>query len=238
MQHCPHCQRSYQRKTFYDRHVAVCNILCKSKRDRALDAEEQSDMPTMHDLYKVVMEMTLKYNALEQKFKDMEKFVNIKKQKLDIVVWLNAKYSTATAVDYMTWFNTITVKREHLDVLFQTDYVNGVVKALLDALHREDDSPVRAFNEKPNLFYIFQNREKQWSIMDDECYLKLMYLLDKKFMIEFGKWTEENKDKLYLDDFTLIYAKNVKKIMATREHLYSRIKRELYNKLREDLEFY
>ena len=70
--------------------------------------------------------------------------------------------------------------------------------------------------------------------MDDECYVKLMYLLDKKFMIEFGKWTEENKDKLYLDDFTLIYAKNVKKIMATREHLYSRIKRELYKKLQED----
>ena len=179
------------------------------------------------------MEMTLKYNALEQKFKEMEKFVNAKKQKLDIVVWLNSKY--LNTVDYSTWFNTITVKREHLEILFQTDYVNGVVKALLDALLREDDNvPVRAFSEKPNVFYIFQNKEKQWSIMDDECYLKLMYLLDKKFMVEFGKWTEENRDKLYLDDFTLIYAKNVRKIMATREHLYSRIKRELYKKLQED----
>lgn len=234
MHHCPHCQRSYQRKIFYDRHVAVCNMLCKSKKERVLDAEEQSDIPTMRDLYKVVMEMTLKYNTLEQKFKEMEKFVNAKKQKLDIVVWLNAKY--LNTVDYMTWFNTITVKREHLEILFQTDYVNGVVKALLDALLREDDKPVRAFSEKPNMFYIYmeQNKKKQWSIMDDECYLKLMYLLDKKFMVEFGKWTEENKDKLYLDDFTLIYAKNVRKIMATREHLYSRIKRELYKKLQED----
>ena len=233
MHHCPHCQRSYQRKTFYDRHVAVCNMLCKSKKERVLDAEEQSDTPTVRDLYKVVMEMTLKYNTLEQKFKEMEKFVNAKKQKLDIVVWLNAKH--LNTVDYSTWFNTITVKREHLEILFQTDYVNGVVKALLDALLREDDNvPVRAFSEKPNVFYIFQNKEKQWSIMDDECYLKLMYLLDKKFMVEFGKWTEENKDKLYLDDFKLIYAKNVRKIMATREHLYSRIKRELYKKLQED----
>jgi len=236
MQHCPHCQRSYQRKIYYDRHVAVCEILCKSKKERVLEVEEQSDTPTMRDLYKVVMEMTLKYNALEKKFNEMEKFVNSKKQKLDVVVWLNAKY--CKAIDYTTWFNSITVKREHLEVLFQTDYVNGVVKALQEALCREDASvqPMRAFSEKNNMFYIFL--EKQWSIMDDECYLKLMYLLDKKFMIEFGKWTEENKDKLYLDDFTLIYAKNVNKIMATREHLYSRIKRELYKKMQEDLEFY
>ena len=233
MLHCPHCQRSYQRKIYYDRHVAVCEILCKSKKERLVEAEEQSDTPTVRDLYKVVMEMTIKYNTLEQKFKDMEKFVNAKKQKLDIVVWLNAKY--LNTVDYFAWFNTITVKREHLEILFQTDYVNGVVKALLDALSREENndfSSMRAFSEKPNMFYIFM--EKQWIIMDDECYVKLMYLLDKKFMIEFGKWTEENKDKLYLDDFTLIYAKNVKKIMATREHLYSRIKRELYKKLQED----
>ena len=75
--HCPHCHRSYQRKMYFDRHVAVCEMLCKSKKDRAAEVEEQADIPTVQDLYKVVMAMTIKYNQLEQKMQEMSHSINI-----------------------------------------------------------------------------------------------------------------------------------------------------------------
>jgi hypothetical protein len=229
---CPHCHRSYQRKIYFDRHVGVCELLCKSKKERLLDVEERSDTPTIRELYSVVMEMTLKYNQLEKKYNEMAKLVNVKKQKLDIIDWLDSNYSNST--DYMTWLEQITIKREHLEFLFQSDYAQGVINVLRQYLPLENDKrPLRAFATKDCIFYIFE--KNKWTIIDSDNYNKLMYLFDKKFMSEFLSWQNENKDKLHLDDFSLIYAKNVKKIMATREQLYSRIKKELYNYLRTDL---
>ena len=240
MHHCPHCQRPYQRKVYFDRHVSLCEILSKSKRDRNLEMEECMDTPTMRDLYKVVMELACKYNKLEQKYIDMEKRSYMQTQQLlkkkTIIEWLS--FNHATADDYMAWFNTITITRNHLEDLFKTDYVLGVVAAIREHLAEEKDNrPLRAFTEKNNAFYIFDKEQKQWTIMDDKCYIKLMYLLDKKFMSEFVKWQTENKDIMYSDDFSLIYAKNVKKIMTTRDLAYSRIKKELYRRVHETITF-
>ena len=47
--------------------------------------------------------------------------------------------------------------------------------------------------------------------------------------------THENKEKLYTDSFSLIYNKHTKKVMASREPLYARIKRELYSYLRQEM---
>jgi hypothetical protein len=230
---CPHCQRKYQRKIYFERHTAVCEVLCKAKKERLLEVEERSDTPSVRDLYLVVMEMTVKYNQLEQKYQEMAKLVNIKKQKLDIGDWLNATYVDVKA--YTSWFDDIMVSRDDLETLFQSDYVNGVVKVLCKCLPLEDElRPIRAYTTKCNVFYYYDQKNK-WSVIDSDVYNKLMHLLDKKFMSEFLKWQNENRDRLHLDDFSLIYAKNVKKIMATREQLYSRIKKELYQYLKTDL---
>jgi hypothetical protein len=57
-------------------------------------------------------------------------------------------------------------------------------------------------------------------------------------MDEFVKWQNENKAKMSAsDDFAVLYATNVKKIMGgnnTRDQLFSRIKRELFKHLRVD----
>jgi hypothetical protein len=229
MHHCPHCQRSYQRKLYYDRHVSVCEILCKSKRERRLEVEENADTPTVRDLYKVVMEMTVKYNQLEQKYQalsqDMAKLSTQQKPKISTLDWLNLKYSKAP--EFTLWLNQLKVNRDDLLQLFKGDYSKGVISVLKQSLRLEDEErPLYAFTNKDNVFYLVE--QKKWIMMSDEMYTKLMHNLDKKFMTEFLKWQTENKDNMYLDDFSLEYAKNVKKIMITREAVYSRIKRDLY----------
>jgi len=234
MHYCPHCHRRYQRKTYFERHTVVCDILTKSKKERKVESEEQADTPTLRDLYRVIMELAVKYNHLEQKIQEMAKVVSIKKQKLNIIDWLTITHSTST--DYKSWLDSMAVTREDLNVVFEVDYVAGVLSVLKHNLLLEDEMrPLRAFIVKDSVFYIFEQEHKQWSTMDDEIYMNLMHYIDKKLMTAFGIWQTENKDNMYLDDFTLIYAKNVKKIMASREALYPRIKKEFYKYLRVDL---
>jgi len=233
---CPHCQRNYQRKTYFDRHVGVCKILCQSKQKQKIDTEERIDTPTLRQLYTVVMELVLKNKQLEEKVQEMSSWANVKQRKLNTIDWLNMTYNVAD--DYTVWLSKIQVTQAHLKVLFESDYVNGVMSTLKQMLLLNcDKRPLRSFNTKNNVFYLYSQTEKKWIEMDNETYLKLMYALDKKMVVEFGKWQRANKDKMYLDDFSQTFTNYTKKVMATREQMYSRVKKELYNYLGQPATF-
>ena len=233
---CEHCLRNYQRKTYFDRHVIACQFLSQSKRERALDSEEMADTPTVRELYAIIMALATKCKDLETKMTAINKWAHITKQKLKITDWLNNNQPEAR--DYEDWFNALHVCKADLLVLFETDYVGGVVGFLQKQLVLTDDArPIRAFTGKENTFYIYRPEQK-WLLCDPETFTKLMYVLDKQFMREFIAWQNENKSKMSTDDsFSEVYGKNMKKIMGgafTREQLYSRIKKELYQHLRGD----
>jgi hypothetical protein len=233
---CVHCQRNYQRKLYFDRHVIACQFLSKPKRDRELETEEQADTPSVRVLYDIILALGAKCNELETKMAAMNKWANITKQKLNITEWLNT--TSPLALDYNEWFNTLNVTPADLTYLFETDYVGGVVRLLKEQFKNEEErKPVRAFTGKESTFYIYR-AEQKWLMCDNETFNKLMYLLDKQFMREFIAWQNENKKKMATDDsFSDVYGRNMKKIMGgnfTREQLYSRIKKEWYQHLRSD----
>jgi hypothetical protein len=229
---CTYCQRNFQRKIYFDRHVIACQYLSKTSNERKLETEELSDTPSVRALYDVVLALAAKCNALEAKLTDLSKWTNIAKQKLNITDWLNATYPAGQ--NYQDWFNLLPVTSEDLLVLFETNYAQGVVHVLKAQL-KQEDRPLRAYTNKENTFYIKQ--EAQWILCTDETFTKLMYLLDKQFMREFIAWQTANKSRMATDDsFSEVYAKNMKKVMggnSTREQLYARIKKELYSQLRE-----
>ena len=235
---CPHCQRHYARKTYFDRHVGVCEFLCKNKKAQKLELEEREELPTLRDLYQVVMELVVKNKQLEAQVRALSSSgsaLAIKTQKIPLATeWLNATYPAAT--DYTAWFNAIQVTRAHLHIFFDSDYVNGVTQALKQALPLDNaQRPLRAFADKANVFYWYNQAEKKWQLMDHALYLQLMHAYDKKFLVEFGQWQRENKEKLYSDEFAVTFNNYMKKMMATREALYSRIKKELYQHLKDNL---
>lgn len=229
---CPHCQRTYSRKNYFDRHVGVCVFLSKSKKEQLIEIEERQHTPTVAELYLVVMELVNKNKKLEEKVEVLSKGMKLtkKKEKLTLLEWLNVTYKNISA-EFNTWLNIVQVSRANLEIFFETDYVGGVMSALKHQLPLADEGrPVRAFNDN-NTFYVYI--DNKWQPMDNEAYLKLMYAYDKKLMVEFGNWQKENSDKMYLDDFFMKYNKYMNKMMATRELMYSRIKKELHSYLRE-----
>ena len=235
---CVHCQRNYQRKLYFDRHVITCQFLAKPRRERELEIEELADTPSVRELYDIIMALAAKCNELETKMTAINKWTNITKQKLNITDWLNSSYSKEAQVDYNLWFDAFNVTQTELTGLFETDYVGGVMQLLKQKLLLTDEErPMRAFTSKENTFYIYRPEQK-WLMCEPETFTKLMHLLDKQFMREFICWQNANKYRMSTDDsFTFTYSHNLKKVMGgnyTREQLYARIKKELYQYLRSD----
>jgi hypothetical protein len=216
---CVHCQRQYQRKMYYDRHVIACQFLTQPKRERELDREELDDTPSVRDLYALSLALAAKCRDLEMQLQSMHKQSST--PKFQPIAWLNTTYPAA--IDYDKWFAALNVTQADLLLLFETDYVGGVVRFLKQALLAET-RPIRILK---NSFYIFRH---QWHVADNDTFTQLMYLLDKQFMREFISWQTANKNRMMTEDsFTEIYARNLKKVMGgnfTREQLYSRVKKD------------
>ena len=238
---CSSCQRKYKKQNYYDRHVVICKLLDqvkKTKKERDQEEEERADTPSFRDLYVVVMELATKYTKLEEKMNEMSKWVNTKKQKLKITDWLNSNYKEA--VTYTDWLATIKFTRANLEFIFHADYSTGMGLTLQDLYNTTTTTTtnpfIHAFTTKENGLYIY-NPEEKWHLMSEKEFLQLMHILDKQSMTEFVKWQTEHKHKMHLDDFTIKFALNVKKIMGTnipREQLYARVRRELFKYIRRD----
>jgi len=235
---CSCCKREYQRKLFYDKHILLCHLMMtKSVAEMKKDDEEQAGTPTVRVLYEIILEMNAKMVKMEARLDEYAKWVETRKRKLNIVEWLNNKYN-GYPTSYTSWFNSIKISRVHLEMMFEMDYVPGVVailEMLLPAEHRET-LPIKCFDQKDNIIFIFH--EDKWQIMSVELFDTLIMSLSKKLISEFIVWQNEHSDQLESDDFAATYAKNLKRVMGGNtgiELLGLRVKKELFKYLKVNL---
>jgi hypothetical protein len=231
---CKTCRRGYHRKIYYNRHVALCELMGKTVKERGLENEECDEMPTVRVLYNVILELTTKLAQLEKKMEKMTKWADLKKKKMNIIDWLNENQKkTIAPLPFETFLERLKVERTHLLHLFQTDYTTGIGQVLQEVLPREQETnPVKAFEQKPQVFFVY---EQQWAVLTDLMLQKLINIVRKQLLDEFIIWQKENAHKMEQDDFAIKYATNVKKITAgnlSREQIYSRVKLDLYKYLK------
>jgi hypothetical protein len=214
----------------------------KSIEDMKKDAEEYADTPNVRVLYEIILEMNAKMNKMEAKMEEYEKWIQLKKRKINIVDWLNEKYKDyPPSSSYSGWVDSISLNRQHLEMVFEYDYVGGVVLILQSLLPPLSESlPIKCFDKKENVLFIVGNDNK-WELMSSVLFEKLMLILSKKLVKEFLNWQDENEEKIHRDDnFANTYAQNLKKVMGGNGNtsfdiLGLRIKKELFKYLKVTL---
>lgn len=236
---CSCCHREYQRKLFYDKHILLCHLMMtKSVADMKKDDEEHADTPSVRVLYEIILEMNAKMVKMEARLDEYAKWVATRKRKINIIDWLNDKYNSYPT-SYMDWFNSIQISRQHLEMMFEMDYVLGIVAILRTLLPVENKTlPIKCFDQKDNIIFIFH--EDKWQIMSVEMFDTLVMTLSKKLISEFIVWQSEYSEKVDIgsDDFAATYAKNSKRVMGGNisiELLGLRVKKELFKYLKVSL---
>ena len=242
---CICCNREYQRKLFYDKHILLCHLMMtKSIADMKKDNEEQAGTPTVRVLYEIILEMNAKMVKMEARLDEYAKWVESKKRKLNIVDWLNETYKSYPT-SYTSWFNAIKLSRHHLEMMFDMDYVLGVAAILQtlmsvnsDSIPIESSIPIKCFDQKDNVLFIFNN--DKWQVMPAELFDTLMMTLSKKLITEFIAWQNEHYEQLENgnDNFAATHAQNLRKVMGGNisiELLGLRVKKEVFKYLKVNL---
>ena len=247
---CGLCNKSYTRKTSYDRHVILCEILHQSKREKKCKGQELSDIPTHTQLFLIVQELALKNQILETKMIEMQKWVENKKKKLNVLLWLNTNITPS--ITYTEWANGLNVTQDDLQYLIEQNITDTIAGIIRKNLQQEDGKshPLFCFVQKSNVFYIYDNicseqkqeqgKEKEWKLLTTEIFIKLLNKIHFKMVRELCAWRDKNREAIReIDSVGLLFCKTNTKLMgvnfAPESLLVSKVRTSIYNYAKTDL---
>lgn len=244
MYSCTCCGKLFTRKHEHNKHSYICEILRKSKREVICEEQEDSDVPSVKQLYRIILEMGKKINYLEKYVEENKILVQSHKQKLDLVAELNTSHIFSNPLLFDTWIKNIVVTDKDLELFFEDGVVSCYDAVLYNNLQAAD-SPIRCFNEKKNVLYVYLKHIDEttptskettcWKKMYNEEFVFLLKNIHKKIFMQLCEWKKINNELIKKNDkMQELYNNNVIKLMEivefNKEHLISKIKSNLYKR--------
>ena len=253
---CATCGKQYSRKSSLDRHVIMCNFLFKSKRERQIEKEENTELPSHTQLVKIVQELAYKCDTMEKEMTVMRKWIDKKKKKINIINWLNTNHVNMCEIDFTTWFKELDLSNnEYIELLF-THNIFQVLHTIFEQVI-DINSPIKCFSQKAHVFYIFTTNysdsayseaessallqeEYIWRQMTCDDWIPLLRTIQKKLLGCISKWREANVERLRQNDkLSELYNKAIIKVtnipVINTDSGMSKVRGALYNQIKTDL---
>jgi hypothetical protein len=234
MSTCPYCSKVYSRKTSLNKHVLMCDFLQKSKQDKKIEEEEINNLPSYKELVIIVQELALKNNRLEEKLCQMEKWIETKKKKVNVMQWLN-QHATPS-ITYPAWCQQIKITSQNLIHLFDNTISDTVIKIIQENL--QELLPIYAFDQKTNVFYIFVDGGV-WAEMTNINFSNLLIKIQNRLLEEINLWRTNNAAQLQSNDkMSDTYNKSIMKLMninSVQDGTVGKIKTGMYQMIKVDI---
>ena len=159
---CRFCGKMYIRKKAYMQHILMCEI---SKHGR-MEASNNDYIPSNKELYQIIINLNDKYERLREDYDVLKRFVDTRRRKIDILDWLNKCCVLEKCNNFESVFMNIDLSQQHLYMVFENDYVNGIVdiigtivSSMNTSKDMENGSCLRAFTHRDGILYIYgQNK--------------------------------------------------------------------------------
>ena len=234
---CVHCGKSYKKRTNLDKHVILCELLNKTKKNMVINDEE--DIPSQRKLYEILLELGNKFNRLEEKVDELNKWVVKKKKKINVIDWLNTNITPEIKFDSLV--EKIVMSDDDIKYLFEnsfTDTLNHIFSRNIYNLS-ESEYPIFTFVQKANIFYIYENEEAGWVELSREFLIKFLNKVHMKLLRVFIQHKKDNVDKIRDDEgFSILCDKTTFKLMNVdfrQESILGKIRANMYSRMKTDM---
>jgi hypothetical protein len=260
---CTYCKKIYIRKTSYNNHLIKCKLCRFSSNCGKTESESETASEfvkpeletesvvtmdslkkdlTIHNLFAMVIMLYNKYEKLESEYNELKKYVNVTKNKINILDYLNENFKHDFMRDegsnIVKFMDEIVIGEDQLQKIFKYDYVDGIFNIICDYINVKGSLvPIKCFNTKENILYIFDG--ELWLIMDDNYLRKFIKSFDKKILTKFVEWKKIAEKTIDPEIFGEIYIQNMKKVIGgnyEKKNPASMIKNRLYKHLKVDLQ--
>jgi hypothetical protein len=259
---CTYCKKIYIRKASYNNHLIKCKLcrfssncgktetesetaseFVKSDSESVVTMDSLKKDLTIHNLFAMVIMLYNKYEKLENEYNELKKYVNVTKNKINILDYLNENFKhdfmnmDAGGTNITKFMDELVIGEDQLQKIFKYDYVDGIFNIICDYINVKGSLvPIKCFNTKENVLYIFDG--ELWLIMDDNYLRKFIKSFDKKILTKFVEWKKIAEKTIDPEIFGEIYIQNMKKVIGgnyEKKNPASMIKNRLYKHLKVDL---
>ena len=232
---CNYCNKNFKKIDNYKKHILFCEVLHKSKKEKEDDEEEFEKTPSIHEIFHIVKELTIKYDKLQRDNENLKQIINTRKKKINVIDWLN--FNCKPDETFINWISKIELRENQLEYIFDQGNIEGTLLILQDICSNNNNLPLKCFTQKENTFYIYEknNNKYEWKIISNEELVLFFGNLNKKILSLFKIWQEKNTEKLENDDFALEYIQKVRKILGKGESIEVeniKLKNKLYKFLK------
>ncbi len=248
---CVHCGKTYKKRENLNKHIDLCELLHKSKKAGPLIIEDEEPLPSQRKMYQMLLELGQKYNKLEEKMEEMNKWVAKKKKKINVLEWLNANITPNITFDSV--MEKITVLEDDVSYLLHNTFYDTMNEVFSRNIYNfnETENPIFAFTQKQNMFYIYDiiDDKKVWVELTKERLVKFLNKIHMKIFKAFCDWKQTKKDEIKTNDaFSILCDKTNLKILnvefkqepclaKARSAMYTRMKTDMKALVEYDFEF-
>jgi len=238
---CVHCGKSYKKKTNLDKHIILCELLSKTKKGLTLNEneDEEHDVISQRKIYSILLELGLKFNKLEEKVDELNKWVVKKKKKINVIEWLNANISPDIKFDSL--IEKIIITQDDVKCLFENSFADTLNQIFSRNIYNlsENEYPIFAFIQKSNTFYIYEDDQSKWNELSREKLIKFLNRVHMKLLRLYIEYKKENAEKIRDDEsFSILCDKTSVKIMNVdfrQDAILGKIKTNMYSRMKTDM---
>jgi hypothetical protein len=240
---CLICKKKYTRKSSFEKHKILCDFKSKSKWEKKIAEEEQDDIPSYTELVSIVQQLSIKLTKIEEQYSSLQQWVSRKKQKLNIIAWLDANVKPTMV--FTEWIqHNFFVNIDHFETLMENSLFYTIQKVCEFNLNKASEYiyPIQCFTQKPNTFYIAETESDmttKWRKLELTEMIAILKTFQNRMIKALTEWKAENSDKFdNSDKISVIYQKAIIKLMSIsfcQDASLSRIKHNLYYYLKNDL---
>ena len=238
--YCNFCFTNFKITKQYNEHIVSCEFM----RDRAVERNKSLQLiddriPDNRMMFESIKSCMFRIQQLETENKELLKFVQRERKKIDTIEYLKTRYPFLT-MDFTLMCDKLKdVKEKHLEVVFAGNIVDGVSSLLGDLIDESKPDgcfPICAFSHKPNTFFIYNLQ--QWTEILTTDLNNLFDLLSNRFLGAYSKWERKYDGTNETEDFKQQKLVLMKRILGTYlndEFKYKRFKSFLFEKLKQNV---
>ena len=236
---CVICGKGYKTRRNLEKHIILCELTHNSKKSPSI-REEDEPLPSPYRMYQMLIELSQKYNRLDEKVDELNKWVIKKKKKINVLEWLNTNITPEVVFGNAT--EKVIVLDEDIEFMLNNtfnDTLNVIFSRSIYIIN-EQNNPIIAFSQKPNIFYIYDKIEDAcvWSELSKDKLIRFLSIVQMKISKAFCEWKKKNKDILSTDKMATLCDKATVKLMTPefkQESTLSKIRSIMYGKMKTDM---
>ncbi len=234
---CKFCGREYKEKFNHDRHAQTCEFLSKTRREQDNEIDSFEKLPNQKEMFLLIQELSIRITKLEKENSQLKGSIKRKLKFNDIL-----NHNVKPEFQYKMWSDMLLDSvNKYLNTVYNNDLLsatNELFNHFIDVYNEK--LPIRAYDIKPNTFYIY-DQDGTWTHISNSDFDKMLARISHRFLVEFNScWCIVNREKIEtMDNYKEMYINYYRKILGgervSDESRYSRIRNHIYGKIKRNI---